>query len=1334
MTLPEDVRNVLEDAAAHYPFPIAAACRRFLDAPPRDPWHEWERLSRDLLSPILQYLSHLLLSDLVAAGHQPPHLFHRIQALLSRPLAGHYVGFLRETARDYREAQLSSAIPELVDFLLAAEVDATLFPDGQPLLGLLVDYRNLWAHGRFDNPRALATTVAEIRGLTVTLLRHLSFLTRYPLHLADGQSLMGSRLDAVEREARPLLVIAAGGLTLRPLLLKLQGRDVVLLEEFDPSSMRVAYRGSRTYHRFTRKQLARGDAARLVEDLSALVHRVRALDALLPAPDWPSFRDRAAVVTDRTLALYTDMRKYVPPWFVPRPAWEGEQSVFSRFLASDRTLLALSGPQGSGKSALAAHLADQCRRQGHAVLFLNAQRFSFADVAWAGSPYPAYFARLLHYDADFERTAVARILASAPPGTQVILFLDAINEVDGLTTKWNRFRAMELLLEWIVGLAQPRLKVILSFRLDAYEEFGYLEPDELPVTLPDICWPGNNPRKPWVTDLEPFDETQAQALYAKLQAQPQYGMAPAMSWEQLTTGLGERLPAFTANPLLFGIFLRAHHQERAVHTADPDQLFLRDAGKLTGSLEAAAASWWRKTWRFLQNGNITPKEQFLADLVSKVAETGAPAFLVEHLQPRKNKRDRRLAAVLHDPHAPTFPALKDGGLLAEERIELEKNGQPVVSRRVTFVAELLVAALEEALHKRRRLAELRESLFFLACLWILPPILVTVATLLGWHYVARPLLLPQHAPEILVRTVTQHLLAFIAAMLLELIPLVFLLSVYIPLVGFLALRSHSPVSATGLLQAAFLSQSGIPVHKIFLPLFATAFAWALAAATIELFRPNTFSPLIALAPLLGVALFACLAFVPGVMIYWHRIFGFRAPLRLVISAHKTLLRYLSSPSAGVYRTRIELAVSALLLAGLAYLIYSMQLSPSLGASTRLPIAHSSVEAAIYRFLHANLAAAPLDFHHRYQPIFLGLLLVAMFLVTLGLTRYAPYLGRQLCMTFGDPSKVNVAGRRHPLMICLFLGYSLASVLLLSSVAYELLVSGADDLSLIDSFGLPADAYSLDTFGRVTSLDLSSSPDPRRVPEPHRYQSLTRLILPRQPGLVVDVARLPALRELAAPLAFVRNLDRSDVARLTLYDPCVVPNRPVSISVVHLTLQARCHSLRNLAQAFPSLVELEIDERLADTIARAQPPLWNNLRLVVQTPSPPRLAWLTSHHSRYIIVLTSAPNELTNNLNILERLWLPALGLDPAVLRNARSLRWLRFAGGASQSSEWYKELSEILKTSLPNLIALEFALHHGSPFPLAVAYGKDEALTLLRSLAQDPTLLLRGRGAQRRPA
>lgn len=52
---------------------------------------------------------------------------------------------------------------------------------------------------------------------------------------------------------------------------------------------------------------------------------------------------------------------------------------------------------------------------------------------------------------------------------------------------------------------------------------------------------------------------------------------------------------------------------------DREALFSRYAAKLTGATAREKWPWWRKTLGFVQNGNVTEKEQFLADAVMRGA-------------------------------------------------------------------------------------------------------------------------------------------------------------------------------------------------------------------------------------------------------------------------------------------------------------------------------------------------------------------------------------------------------------------------------------------------------------------------------------------------------------------------------------------------------------------------------------------------------------------------------------------------------------------------------------------------------------------------------------------
>ncbi len=690
----------MEGVVSSYPFPIASAVKHYQESDPKNSFAEWEILSKELLLPNLLYLSHMLLADLVASGHKPPHIYPKIVDILNRPTYGRYINFLRETARLYRDQNIQSAFPELIDFILASEVDRTLIDGNKALLSELVDYRNQISHGRIGNQQVQDQIVDHVRQLTLKLLEHLQFLTKYPLITTDGISLIGGELPASIKDSSSLVAISCGERRLRPLLLKLKGNDLLLLEEADIRDKRLAYKGTSSFVQLKKKDLNKGDGQVIFEELAALLQSVQAVTTLLPYPDWDTFSERASLITDRTLTNYKEMGKFVPSLFINNPAWSGQDNIFSRFLQSDRSLLAISGPSGSGKSAQVSQLASQAASDAHAILFINAQRFTFAATVEPGiNPFPAYFANILYYENPLGKEELRRLIKTAPTDKQVIFFIDAINEVDGLMGKWNRFVAIEKLLEWVSQIAQPGLKIVLSFRVDLYEEFNYLEPDDefMPTNLLQIAFPGNHPRKPWVWELESFSAIQAEQLYHLLQSEPENGkgMAPLMSWQQIQDGLGESFLSVTANPLVFMLFLRAHHKESYVTNKDPEAIFNEYANRITGSAEIRQWPWYKKAWGFIKNGNITKKEQLISDLFYKMSKVGNTAILFENnIYKPKNKKEKRLYSALNTPNNPALKDLTEGKMIVDETIEYEVNNITNAARRVSFVAEAILPASE----------------------------------------------------------------------------------------------------------------------------------------------------------------------------------------------------------------------------------------------------------------------------------------------------------------------------------------------------------------------------------------------------------------------------------------------------------------------------------------------------------------------------------------------------------------------------------------------------------------------------------------------------------------
>ena len=126
---------ILQDCIQSYPLPIADACEQLLLAAREDALDEWALLSRDVLHSVLIFLSHSLLADVVSNQLKIPHLYHRIIAILNRPLGGTYVGFLREMGRYYHQHRIQSDVADLIAFLYRAEIEASILPGKRSVLG-----------------------------------------------------------------------------------------------------------------------------------------------------------------------------------------------------------------------------------------------------------------------------------------------------------------------------------------------------------------------------------------------------------------------------------------------------------------------------------------------------------------------------------------------------------------------------------------------------------------------------------------------------------------------------------------------------------------------------------------------------------------------------------------------------------------------------------------------------------------------------------------------------------------------------------------------------------------------------------------------------------------------------------------------------------------------------------------------------------------------------------------------------------------------------------------------------------------------------------------------
>ena len=176
----KELKLIFEDSIEEYPFPIAFRLNKYFITENLSESEEWEFLCGDLFINTIKFLSHILLSELAASETKIGRLFFHIESILSRPMGGNYVGFLREASLALKKHQVKSALSELVDLMYKSETQCTILPENKALLNELLLYRNLLAHGEI--PKEVAEReIGKIRQLIGVLIDKLSFLKNYQL-------------------------------------------------------------------------------------------------------------------------------------------------------------------------------------------------------------------------------------------------------------------------------------------------------------------------------------------------------------------------------------------------------------------------------------------------------------------------------------------------------------------------------------------------------------------------------------------------------------------------------------------------------------------------------------------------------------------------------------------------------------------------------------------------------------------------------------------------------------------------------------------------------------------------------------------------------------------------------------------------------------------------------------------------------------------------------------------------------------------------------------------------------------------------------------------------
>lgn len=1367
-SLADQLQSVLEKAAREMPYPIAASARKAIPHLNTDAYAEWSFLVRHVFYDFVHYAAHLMLSELAAGGHKPPLLFHRILDVCGNASEGRLVGFLREAAEYLRPHRHDLDIPELVDLADPHPGDAHQASQRSviEILSRLVDLRNAIAHSHLPDT-VLQQGLREVRECLVQLFAACAWIRNYGLCLDDGRDLMGAELS-VHAGAEGLLgVRIRGGLSLRPLILCIQDGKLALLQRFDSEPPRMVFRSPHGIHPFAKNQLSDPRLWAVYDEIRSLLQSVRAVEAPLETYAWEAFRERASIHTSRTLADYSSQEaaKYRPDQYVPRTDWEGPDGYWARFLTSDRSLLFLSAGQGEGKSALAARLAENALQNGHAVFFLDAFRLTFVpEPRLSENPLGQYFANMMHFTSPVDRDAIKRIARQAPRERKVVFIIDSVNEIQAFAAVWNRFRVMDCLLEWACAMKHPDFKLMITCNASEFTEYGYLSPEDLPAHLEQTAWscPHTNG---WMNPLRSMTEAEAREMVHRL-SETHDPLAPAFTWEVLKEQAGTNLPELIQNPLLFRVFLRMHAGKDKVLTMNPESLYTQYMEGLTGSLEQGNRSRWRQWISFIRNGNLTPKERFLAALIARMSKTGNTFVLADSLVGNNERDAVAVSKELLAPHSEIIDDLKKGGLLKDETIEVEGTTRSTtVVRRLSLVADAMTGALGNILHKVSE--RFRAQSDFIILLWLF--CVVTLSLLAGRQILVANEL---HSMTSYKDAVTSLPISGLAqSVVLQKIEVIEQTKAKII---FDSLQNNGAILfASGFLMYGFSFLKFSNNNKTWMSR-CLGFMGNAACSIIDIEEAKTVRKLVVI--LMWVGILVCI------------------PLMI------------AKPTTSVWISIESVVIS---LFGVMFFLLSLMFIPlnvrflaAVYAQIPAPIAIRALQqykdlfldAQLWDKLRAQFTVTPLAINMTI----VGLTGLALWLVGATHATTMPFdAGSYHEWLIGlrsvhDPRlHSGMIGDESEELVILVTGFLTIGIVVLHylevlafriapqksqwkmdalktrlspAIAYRRLLAIGLAFTIVpavvalswDFFRWRNPNHNDQTFEVALNRMLSQSPDgviydqetnhleilstatPTVLLDHRSALKEIRILTIHAPASAAphfSLQHLPSISSLNAPLAAIRDLNRNWMAarqswrKFIAHDPGgFFGQGSARLPVFQMRITGQVTNLAAIHRICPLLSTLSFHEQEAgEALLTLAPRFPEHIVLIVDGETPPRLEWITPLLRRNPVNLMHPPDGQTR-LHALQKLIIPA-STDLQLLAGCDSLRWLHITmiNREIATNDWFQTLSDLVSEHLPNLETIEFSDGEvpilTRPLDNGQAHGRESILRHLEDLEKSPSSL-----------
>lgn len=663
-----DIQQLEKDILSRFPYPLAISYRNLLQAAKSgNKLSVLTTFAYDVTTSVFQFLSLVLASDYHENRKENSlKIYNAIADMSYRPGPGKWLEFMKMYPGYLKEnSESQCAFNEIVSLIemnsggkkrpmLKIEENYGSAPAKQAgLLEFMVMFRNNLAHTKGYSEKDLTNQVAFIVALSNYLFSELSFLMHYrlvvksediaaPLYLT-GDSL--ATLPSLDISDNLFLEKESHLLKLFPLIIsdrpaKSRPEDIFLLESVDND--RVFFSGNRI---MSEKLKGRDEMANKVFDfLQSIYAEPKILDLTQVA--WNQFRNRCLDYSKQVISDYALNNKYNDAVYILPEAY---REITDGFWESGKQIVFLTAGQGSGKSALCAHLTHEfiCRgNSNEASLLIDARLLD--ELGDEHDVFLQFIKKKLGVQGDLPE--FLRKMQEEKNNPKITLIIDNMNEY--FSKERDQSFLLEQLFDTVTGLTGlNNIQIIVIARPEYYQKSFEKYAQSFIDFVADVTY---MPGKTAATPLPALDENETEQIWNNYQ-QKYTGYSPRTNW----TDLNDSVRKSCINPMIMLFLLKRYDNETI-------------PGNLT--IEKIKKQYIRG---ILKNKKL---KKTLFDLIKKMHKEQKPYLLTESFAREEFAKlfDSTKEKNTNLPRNHAYTSLVEMQILREERVEKEgKSGKKI---------------------------------------------------------------------------------------------------------------------------------------------------------------------------------------------------------------------------------------------------------------------------------------------------------------------------------------------------------------------------------------------------------------------------------------------------------------------------------------------------------------------------------------------------------------------------------------------------------------------------------------------------------------------------------